>query len=379
VLIPIIVTPTGNDRYRLVAGERRVHAARLADHHDVPAVIRDVDEQTAGVWQAVENLHRRDLTASEEAAACARLLGGGMTRKQLAANLGRPASWVKARLALAGLPAAVQAAVDRGDLDPSDAIVLAPHAGDADLLEALVTENVGRDLDWWLNRYLARRDTKARTAAQLAALTDAGITPVERDQLPKRARNLHDLKLTERAHRGEPCHAVTVGTDWAGTATITSWCTDPKRHRPTGDSDIDSAALQAEDDRKAVERETARRDRDARQHRDDFARQAINARLRSRDLTEFVLPVLLEHLGMTELDAAAKLFGDIEPAIGHGHKDYATPMREWARQTPANTTRTLLAVAYVLGREATRTNWGSTELRQAWQTWLDTLGYQPIN
>ena len=125
ILQPVLAVPTDNGRYRLIAGERRVEAVPQAEHSTVPVVVRDVDDVTAGVWQAVENLHRRDLSVSEEAAACARSLGSGMTRKALAAALNRPATWVRSHLAVAGLPADVQAAIDAGRLEATDAVTLA--------------------------------------------------------------------------------------------------------------------------------------------------------------------------------------------------------------------------------------------------------------
>ena len=119
----------------------------------------------------------------------------------------------------------------------------------------------------------------------------------------------------------------------------------------------------------------------ARAHRDDFARQAIAAKLRGRDLTDFVLPVLFDVAGQTELTAAGKLLGldPHPPAYQGGGKDYATPLREWAGQSTANLTRAMLAIAYIhatIDPTYASDTWRQTS-RQAVADWLDGLGYQP--
>ena len=58
VLMPILITPTADGRYRLIAGERRYRAAVAAAQATIPASIRTADASTAAVWQAVENLSR---------------------------------------------------------------------------------------------------------------------------------------------------------------------------------------------------------------------------------------------------------------------------------------------------------------------------------
>ena len=93
-----------------------------------------------------------------------------------------------------------------------------------------------------------------------------------------------------------------------------------------------------------------------------------------------MLPILFDHLGHSELTDAAKFFGDIEPhtTAGSTNKDYVTPLREWAAASPANLTRTLLAVAHVLGRDAQHGTWRRPRTTDAWQAWLDQLGYTPL-
>ena len=199
-----------------------------------PSSSETSSDATAGVWQTVENLHRRDLAVSEEAAACARSLGSGMTRKAFAAALNRPATWVRARLAVAGLPVKVQAAIDAGRLEPTDAVTLAKYADDDELLTAVLDERGHRDLDRFIDQHLHRREQHAEVASVIDAYAEAGIEPT--DELPRRARGLYELGLTADEHQGEPCHAITVATGSSGIPTVSEHCTDPKRHKPTGEA-----------------------------------------------------------------------------------------------------------------------------------------------
>ena len=105
--MPILVTPTDDGRYRLIAGERRYRALIAAAHATIPASIRTADESTVAVWQAIENLARVDLTPSPEARQTARIMAAGMKQKALAAGLNRPPSRVRDHLAIVGLQTAV--------------------------------------------------------------------------------------------------------------------------------------------------------------------------------------------------------------------------------------------------------------------------------
>ena len=73
ILQPLTVRRTG-EGYQLIAGERRMRAARIAGLREVPCLVAQVDEQDAGMLALIENLQRRDLDCFEEAAAIARLI-----------------------------------------------------------------------------------------------------------------------------------------------------------------------------------------------------------------------------------------------------------------------------------------------------------------
>jgi ParB family chromosome partitioning protein len=124
VLQPILVRPVG-DRYELVAGERRWRAATRAGLPVIPAIIRTTDELGSVERALVENLHRSDLTALEEASAYQQLIDDfSMTHEQVAARVGKSRSAVSNMLRLLTLPPAIQGYLADGRLSAGHARAL---------------------------------------------------------------------------------------------------------------------------------------------------------------------------------------------------------------------------------------------------------------
>lgn len=90
VMQPVILKPKkGSDEYELVAGERRWRAAKLVGLENIPAIIRDVNEETAAQWALIENLQREDLNPIERAEAFQHLIDKfGLTQSQVADRTG---------------------------------------------------------------------------------------------------------------------------------------------------------------------------------------------------------------------------------------------------------------------------------------------------
>ncbi len=109
LLQPLLVRQPAPDRYELVAGERRLRAARLAGLERVPVMVVVTDEQGALERALVENIHREDLNPIEEAAGYRQLMDeGGLTQERLAERLGRSRATVANTLRLLDLPLGVQ-------------------------------------------------------------------------------------------------------------------------------------------------------------------------------------------------------------------------------------------------------------------------------
>lgn len=125
VLQPLLVRRVGPDRYELIAGERRWRAARRAGLAVVPAVVREADDRTSLEHALVENLHREDLNALEEAAAYQQLIDDfSLTQEEVARRVGKSRSAVANTLRLFQLPTAVQKMVANGELTAGHARAL---------------------------------------------------------------------------------------------------------------------------------------------------------------------------------------------------------------------------------------------------------------
>lgn len=117
ILQPIVVRPREEGGYELVAGERRLRAAKSAGLATIPAVIRQSDDTEALREALIENLHREDLAPLEMAAAFQELLEElGASQEQLAARLGFSRSHIANTIRLLQLPAEVQRLLGEGAL-----------------------------------------------------------------------------------------------------------------------------------------------------------------------------------------------------------------------------------------------------------------------
>lgn len=151
VLQPILVRANG-DGYELIAGERRWRAAKRAGLPTIPAVVRTVDDEASLEQALVENLHRQDLNALEEAAAYQQLIEDfGLTQEQVAKRVGKSRSAVANHLRLFQLPPAVQKLVGEGLVSAGHAKALLGHPDRAYqemLAQRVVAESLSvRDLE----------------------------------------------------------------------------------------------------------------------------------------------------------------------------------------------------------------------------------------
>ena len=105
VLQPILVRPIGENRYQLVAGERRWRASKQAGLETIPALIEDIDDDTALEISIIENLQREDISPLDEAAMYDRMVREhGYSIRKLADKLGKDKGYLENRLRLADAP-----------------------------------------------------------------------------------------------------------------------------------------------------------------------------------------------------------------------------------------------------------------------------------
>lgn len=101
ILQPLSVRRKGGGRYELIAGERRLRAAKIAGLEEVPCLLMSMDEGQSGIAALVENLQRRDLDFIEEAEGLSRLMQlGGLSQEQAALRVGKSQSAVANKLRL---------------------------------------------------------------------------------------------------------------------------------------------------------------------------------------------------------------------------------------------------------------------------------------
>ena len=172
VIQPVIVTPHG-EGWRLVAGERRWRAAQKAQLHEIPALIRELDEREVTALALIENLQREDLNPIEEARAYARLAESeGLTQAEIARMVDKSRSHVANHLRLLTLPALVIELVEEGRLSMGHARALVGCEEALTLAELAVAKQLSvREVE-----RLVRRGVTAAPAAprRARAVRNAG-------------------------------------------------------------------------------------------------------------------------------------------------------------------------------------------------------------
>ena len=125
IVQPLVVSAAANGRYRLIAGERRLRAAKLAGLKEVPVVVRTATEEEALELALVENIQREDLNAIERARAYEQLIKRfKLTQEQAAKRLGKSRAVVANALRLLTLPEVIQRAVTEGRLSEGHAKII---------------------------------------------------------------------------------------------------------------------------------------------------------------------------------------------------------------------------------------------------------------
>lgn len=125
VLQPLLVRPSADGSYRLVAGERRYRAARMAGLTEVPVTVREMTDEEESVFALIENLQREDLNAIEEAEGLKQLIESyGLTQEQAASRVGKSRTAVTNALRLLNLPQTVSDLVKNGKISMGHARAL---------------------------------------------------------------------------------------------------------------------------------------------------------------------------------------------------------------------------------------------------------------
>lgn len=141
IIQPCIVSVVEEDRYRLIAGERRYTAAKAAGLKTIPCVVRTVEEHHKLEIQIIENIHRKELNPVEEAHAYQRLIDEfSLSQRQLAARLGKSPASINETLRILTLPSDMMESVRTSDRLTRSVLLEIAKEDDLDVQRQLLTQ-----------------------------------------------------------------------------------------------------------------------------------------------------------------------------------------------------------------------------------------------
>lgn len=330
VLEPLLVTPAA-DGFAVVAGHRRLAAARKAGLEVVPCVVREMSDVERVIAMVVENEQRSDLSPIESAEGYFRLIDMGVTQKELAKKVGRSAKHVASRLALLELPRTVRGQVHAGRLSLGSAAALLELVDEPQVIEEIAAGDPAE---------------------------------VERAVLRHQARI---ARSAEQNDEGELDESAVLGAD------------DRTHVESDGDADV-AEAPESEWQRRARERaeaDAARRTSltEARTARSEFVLGLVQRRLPKGDVTAHVAATVIETVSAAQARLACRMLA-VEPVAGTFGPDHRTALIEHAASSVANRDRVVLATCLAKGEEMARAGY-SSQLGCAYVEFLATFGYEP--
>lgn len=380
----------GRPVYDLVAGERRLTAAREAGLHEVPCLVMALDDQQRVTAMLIENLQREDLSVLEEARGIRRLVERGLSQREIAGKLGCGQSHVSKRLALLGLPEQIQAAIDQprdaGGITVAEALELTKLAGHPKRqMQAFIEGRNGYPGVAGMVKTqlagLARERTRDEVRSSLKA---AGVrilkeqdyyswTGMRERPLLGQGVDYAAVQLTVEAHEGEPCHAAAIDRD----GNVILVCADPRRH-PDVDPKTAAEIVQARQQHEE-QREENRLRREAAAGRKE-AMQRVLAAANTSQLA-FAARQITAHWRLDETKTACSLLGlaPVEERGPYGtRKDYQAALSGHAGGSMKAAIEALLALALACGEAHVGSNWISPNgLGKRHMELLAAAGHQP--
>lgn len=215
LLQPVVVRSTGAGTYELIAGERRLRASREAGLAVIPAIVRATDDEDLLRDALLENLHRANLNALEEAAAYQQLLSDfGCTQEELARRVGRSRPQVSNTLRLLKLPPDVQRRVAAGVLSAGHARALL-SLDDQAAMEVLAARIVAEGLSVRAVEEIIivgdgdGRERSRTRRSRGAAVRDSDVADAVAE-LGRRAADALDTRVTTKGFTGKRSRGTVV-------------------------------------------------------------------------------------------------------------------------------------------------------------------------
>jgi len=350
IVQPLTVRRRDGGGYELVAGQRRLAAARVIGLSAVPAFVQSYADSDSRKAMAAENLNRKDLSTLETAAAYQELLDLGVSSDEIAALAGTSTQHVTEHTTLLSLPKKVQRELRRGSISADDALMLAQLADDPECLAAALNKGRGGwNLGAAVQHELHARELARRIATSQAELERRGITTIERPResfsrqakVQRLGNGWGCIPITTAKHAKEPCHAAFVD-EYSGD--ITYVCTDVQRHAGV------VPGIEPPEDRKAA-RAAKRAEREAQKRAVETRRAAVATHLRDRADTREA-STHLKRVSLLEADEgtaaiACELLGLTE--IEDEHRGHALTLVKRVANQPAELSRVSLALVLAQG------------------------------
>ena len=377
VIQPLLVTPHPDEEgtFHLVAGHRRLGAARKVGLATVPALVRPMSDQEKLELALVDNLQRQDLSVLDEAVAMTRLVELGSSASALAKRIGRSASYVRDRLKLMELPQAARRLVDDDTITIEAGLALVALVDHPEVLDAVIADirSGYGNVEWRVSQALRQLETDAKVATGRAQAEAKGLRIVDHEGYSPSSYvelgTYGGLDVDAKAHAKEPCHAVVIDPRDGKTLPV---CTDKKRHSRKGASTVKSTAKTGHDAEARAEK-AARKE--AAQHRKEFIDSVLGGRISKADVLRLVLPNYLDDANSNEQAAVAKLLG-LEPAGDNRSDRWGDALRGYAGASEPNLLRACLAFSLVQGEDALAGGWAH-ERGERHRAFLAAKGYEP--
>lgn len=170
VLEPLLIKPVGNNnRWVIIAGERRWRAAREAGLREVPCIEMDVDDCSVAEIALIENLQRKDLTTWEEADGLASLCAKfGYTHEDVARKIGKSRTTVTEALSIASLPEVIREECRRADINAKSLLLQIVRQPDEMSMQMMVKEIAQRNMNREEVRDFRRNEQEGRESPKKA-------------------------------------------------------------------------------------------------------------------------------------------------------------------------------------------------------------------
>ncbi|MGX5175580.1 ParB/RepB/Spo0J family partition protein [Aliikangiella sp. IMCC44653] len=179
IIQPIVVRPIGNQKYEIIAGERRWRASQIAQLDEVPCLIKDIPDEAAIAMALIENIQREDLNAMEEATALQRLMQEfNLTHQQTADAVGKSRTTITNLLRLLSLSEACRVMLERGDLEMGHARALLSLPSDEQTMIGRTV--VAKGLTVRETEKLVRKQSAPQTGTAKQSASDPHIEHLER-------------------------------------------------------------------------------------------------------------------------------------------------------------------------------------------------------